>query len=271
MMGRRRSVATMPLPNVDHQPSQAPTDPPLRAAEARPKGLKSFLQAMRQRAVADYERDILDFLEPSGQPVALLDCGCNDGAWTQRLGARLGSGRLHGIEFVEERRRLAVSKGINALWGDLNNTFPFPEQHFDAVHASQVIEHLADTDAFIQEIWRVLKPGGYAIICTENLASWHNIFALLWGWQPFSLANVCEKKFQIGNPLALHNGEAASNPKSWLHTRVFAYRGLKEVFAEHGFKIERATGSGYFPLPSFLGRLDPRHAAFLTLKARKPR
>jgi SAM-dependent methyltransferase len=224
---------------------------------------------MRNRAVEGYKKSILACLEPSKQPVALLDCGCDDGKWTLELGRQIGNVRLFGIEIVEEQRQLALDRGIDARPGDLNSRFPFSNEKFEVVHANQVIEHLADTDNFIKEIWRVLKPGGYAVICTENLASWHNIFALALGWQPFSLSNVCETQFQIGNPLAIHSDEPAKNPKSWQHVRVFAWRGLKEVLVAHGFSVETYKGSGYYPLPNWLSKLDPRHAAFLTIKVRK--
>ncbi|NPV04073.1 MAG: class I SAM-dependent methyltransferase [Syntrophaceae bacterium] len=232
--------------------------------------IKTVLRNMRNRAVSDHRRCILECLEPSAREVALLDCGCDDGEWTLRAGARIGNARLYGIEIVDERRRHAERKGIAARPGDLNERFPFPDEFFDAVHANQVIEHLADTDRFIGEIRRTLKPGGYAVICTENLAGWHNILSLVLGWQPFSLTNVSERRFQIGNPLALHQGEEAESPGSWQHRRVFSYRGLREIFLVHGFTIERTLGSGYYPLPGFLAKLDPRHAAFLTLKVRKP-
>lgn len=224
---------------------------------------------MRNQAVADYSRCILKCLEPSQKEISLLDCGCDDGEWTLQLGARVGAVRLYGIEIVDERRQASLRKGILAELGDLNEQFPFENGQFEIVHANQVIEHLTDTDNFIKEIWRTLKPGGYAVICTENLGSWHNIFSLVFGWQPFSLTNVCEKRFQIGNPLAIHYEVAPSNPQSWQHNRVFAYRGLKEIFAVHGFVIERIEGSGYYPLPNGFSKLDPRHAAFLTLKIRK--
>lgn len=233
--------------------------------------LRDWLRRLRQAAVADYERCILSFLEPGVSPVSLLDCGCDDGVWTSRLGARVGNVRLSGIEIVPERRESAQQRGIDARAGDLNREFPFADASFDVVHANQVIEHLSDTDRFIKEIRRVLKPGGYAVICTENLASWHNVFSLILGWQPFSLANVSETRFQIGNPLALHAGERSVNPQSWQHQRVFAWRGLREVFLEHGFKVERCEGSGYYPLPNGFSKIDPRHAAFLTLKVRTSR
>ncbi len=231
--------------------------------------VKSLFKRMRNRAVSDYSRCILDCLEPSKTEVSLLDCGCDDGDWTLRLGDRVGAARLYGIEIVEARRQEAMRKGIHAEPGDLNRRFPFEDGQFDVVHANQVFEHLQDTDRFVSEIWRTLKPGGYAVICTENLGSWHNIGSLVFGWQPFSLTNVSAKRFQIGNPLAIHQGEAPSNPQSWQHNRVFAYRGLQEIFTVHGFVIERIEGSGYFPLPNGLSKLDPMHAAFLTLKVRK--
>jgi ubiquinone/menaquinone biosynthesis C-methylase UbiE len=225
---------------------------------------------MRNRAVMDYRRKILACLELSRQQVALLDCGCGDGKWTEELGRRIGSVQLSAIEIVEEQRQLALDRGIDARAGNLNDEFPFPDEKFDVVHANQVIEHLADTDSFIKEIRRVLKPGGYSVICTENLASWHNILALVLGWQPFSLSNICETRFQIGNPLAIHSNEPAKNPKSWQHVRVFSWRGLKEILVAHGFLLESYEGSGYYPLPTWFGKLDPRHAAFLTIKVRKP-
>lgn len=224
---------------------------------------------MRKNAVKDYEKCILEFMEPSSSLISLLDCGCNDGDWTLELGRRIGNVSLFGIEIVEERRQIAVEKGVDARAGDLNDTFPFQDQSMDIVHANQVVEHLSDTDSFIREIRRVLRPGGYAVICTENLSSWHNIFSLILGWQPFSLSNVCESRFQIGNPLAIHNEEPSINPKSWQHQRVFAYRGLRDVFTGHGFEVVNYEGSGYYPLPSRLSKIDPRHAAFLTIKVKK--
>ncbi len=227
------------------------------------------MHKMRQTAVEDYRKCILDCLEPALGQALLLDCGCDDGEWTIQLGTRLVNARLFGIELVEERRALALQKGIDARHADLNDLFPFPDETFDVVHANQVIEHVTDTDHFIEEIQRVLKPGGYAVICTENLGSWHNIFALLLGWQPFSLSNITDRRFQIGNPLAIHHGESSTNPKSWQHCRVFSYRGLRDVFEVHGFKVVQIEGSGYFPLPSGIAKLDPRHAVFLTVKIRK--
>lgn len=65
-----------------------------------------------------------------------------------------------------------------------------------------MIERLADTDVFVADLGRVLAPGGYAVVSTENLAGWHNVFALVLGWQPLSLTNVSETRLGLGNPAA---------------------------------------------------------------------
>jgi SAM-dependent methyltransferase len=50
---------------------------------------------------------------------------------------------------------------------------------------------------------------------------------------------------------------------------------LKEIFEIRGFKVEGLVGAGYYPFPkplsSTLSALDPRHSAFIIVKARKPK
>jgi len=38
----------------------------------------------------------------------------------------------------------------------------------------------------------------------------------------------------------------------------------------HGFVHASVLGAGYYPLPSRLARVDRRHAAFITIAARRP-
>ena len=45
---------------------------------------------------------------------------------------------------------------------------PFRDGQFDALFAGEVIEHVTDVPATLSEWWRVLKPGGVAIITTPN-------------------------------------------------------------------------------------------------------
>lgn len=225
-----------------------------------------------EQADADYRRAIRRLTEPN--PSALVvDCGCGDGASTLDMIARIQPREIWGIEADANIASAAESKGIRVVISNLNTPLPIDSSVADVVLSNQVIEHLQDTDLFMAEVWRILRPGGYAIICTENLASWHNIFALLLGWQPFSLSNISSRTMGLGNPLALHRREEA--PIVWMqHLRVMAHDALVDLSVLHGFTVEAVRGAGYYPLPgrisAHLATLDPRHAAFLALKLRKP-
>jgi SAM-dependent methyltransferase len=240
----------------------------------------NYITKIWGEAEKEYKEKILSLIEKNPQGT-MVDLGCDDGEWTMKLARAMKArkGNIYGVDVVKERYLLAKKKGIVVIDSDLNKKFPFKNGEFDFVHANQVIEHLWDLDLFAKEIKRILKKGGYAIICTENLSSWHNIFALLLGYQPFSLTNISFKG-AIGNPLAFHSEDLVNDESAWKrtygawhHTRVLSYGGLKDIFVKHGFKVDYYSGFGYFPLPSqvasVMSSLDPRHAAFPVLKVRK--
>ena len=164
-------------------------------------------------------------------------------------------------------------KGINVIAADLNKKFPIKDNSFGVVVSDQVIEHLTDVDNFVKEIFRILKQEGYAVIATENLSSWNNLFALLLGYGPPSLTYSAEKRIE-GGPLSPHHGENITfeYPR---HVYIFTYQALKEMFLLHGFSVERLIGGGYYPCPKFLmkimSKIYPRHSQFLIIKVRKRR
>ena len=193
--------------------------------------LKKLFNNLWDNAYQGNNHNIISLLEHN--PTAkFLDLGCNDGAWTNKCAKKLGE-----------------------------------DNSFDVIHANQVIEHLYDTEKFMLEINRLCKSGGVIVLSTENASSWHNIFALMLGWQMFSLTNICSSG-GIGNPLAIHRGETQSC-KPMEHIRIFAYRGLVEYVEKFGFKVESILCSGYYPLPNWFAKIDPRHGHFITIKAIK--
>lgn len=237
-----------------------------------PEAAKRMMQRLWDEADADYRSQILALLprDPSG---TLLDVGCDDGAWTAQLAARaeLAPDRVAGIEVVENRRAIATGRGFDVRGGDLEARWPFDDDAFSVVHANQVIEHVKRLDHFLEELRRVLRPDGLALVCTENLASWHNVAALVLGHMPFSLTNISNRG-AIGNPYALHAGEDFIAGESWQHIHVVTLGALEHLFTLHGFRVEHRFGAGWYPATGSLGRRfarrDPRHAHFIGVLAR---
>jgi SAM-dependent methyltransferase len=226
-------------------------------------------------AESAYRAEILDALPQPRSSARLLDVGCDDGAWTEAVRRTLGvsPAHVHGLEVVPSRAELARARGFDVREGNLDRTWPFDDESFDVVHANQVIEHVSRLDHFVEETKRVLRPDGQAIVCTENLSSWHNVLALGLGYQPFSLTNISSRR-PVGNPLALHGGESG-RPESWQHVHVLSLTGLRDLFEAHGFAVEHSWGSGYHPfsgrVAARLAAADPRHAHFIGIVATERR
>jgi len=229
--------------------------------------MKKLLEKIYTNAVNLNYKNIL-VLFKINKKAQFLDLGCDDGTFTMKIAKKINTTKVYGVEIVKERIAMAQKKGIRVEKFDLNNRFHFENNFFDVIHANQVIEHLYNSDSFISEIFRILKPDGYAIISTENASSWCNIFASIMGWQIFSLTNFSSKKQGIGNPFSLHRN-ADVYLDSWNHIRIYNIRGLKEYLETFGFKVEAIRGAGYFPLPGFRGNIDKTHCHFVTFKIRK--
>lgn len=205
-----------------------------------------------------------------------LDLGCGDGKFTMEFAKVIKPKEVYGIEFIDEDRSKAEKRGIKCLKSDLNSKFDFPDESFDFILSSQNIEHLHNTRLYLEECYRCLKKGGQLIILTENLASWTNIGALFFGWQPFSTTNM--NGWCIGNPLIHHNGDPRDEKfiqkyqdtqisGTIGHVRVLAYCGLSDLLNKVGFEQIKMATTGYFPfwgkISDVLCLLDKRHGNFL--------
>lgn len=208
---------------------------------------------------------------------AVLDCGCGDGEFTTLLKKVQKKADFFGIEIDESLAKKAKGRKIAVKLSDLNLKFPFKTGTFDVVVADQVIEHLWDLDNFVSEIRRVLKTKKYAIISTENLASWHNNFALMLGLQPFSGPAPSNKHFMGFHPLASEKRRYLKKSKKALaassHTKVLTLCALIGLLEAYGFKVQEVKTAGYLPLPHivsrFISNLDKRHSLFVTVLVKK--
>jgi SAM-dependent methyltransferase len=69
---------------------------------------------------------------------------------------------------------------------------PFAPAMFDTVLATQVIEHVTQPDRMLQEMSRVLKPGGYMILTAPQYWRLHEIPHDYYRFTPYGLRHLVE-------------------------------------------------------------------------------
>jgi SAM-dependent methyltransferase len=241
---------------------------------------------MQRMVSAAYVRSCRRCNEWSGRRVAalrpqsLLDVGCADGSFLFEY-LDYKPANFCGIEASPSLKKQAEARGIKVQAVDLNGVWPYPDNTFEVVHCAQVIEHLHNTRLFVQEIKRVLQPGGTALITSENLTSLLNTGAMLLGYTPFTLMRCCG--WYLGNPLGLHyqehveEGVPITDPAFagvTGHIRALSVLQAKELFERLDFPAE-VSSIGLMPLPDSLGRqlesFMPRRGHLLLIEAKKPR
>lgn len=241
--------------------------------------LASYIAMYRERRA--FLKRLLDVSENG----VLLDCGCREMKTTQEISEIIRPSIVIGIDHEFQALKQAAMGNTVRIQADLNAPLPLPDNSVDVASAIDVIEHLVEPYIFAKEVYRVLKPGGYFVVDTPNLASWHNVVALIIGMQPFSGPNVKTMRDSESGFVR----EIKESTYSWSqesdyyndierrlskHIVVMAYRALVQLLREQGFKIEIAEGFGYYPFPPLIARLlqklDKMHAHHIVVKARKP-
>ena len=106
----------------------------------------------------------------------LLDAGCGTGWFSQK--AFESGACVTAIDLSESLVKITSQKvpGVHGIVASIME-LPFPDNHFDYVISSDVIEHTPDPQKATLEMIRVLKPGGKICVTTPNKTIWY--FSLL--------------------------------------------------------------------------------------------
>lgn len=165
----------------------------------------------------------LSLIEPSFSKIEVLDIGCYDGEISKRIKDKLGNCEVYGIDISDNTGEEAEKKGIIFKFNDLNEGIDFPDNIFDLVFAGEIIEHIYDTDFFIDEIKRILKPKGVLVITTPNLLSFGRRIGYLIGKGVYMEASLTYPK----------------EPQPAGHIRFFTKDLLIGFMDSKGFKLEK--------------------------------
>jgi 2-polyprenyl-6-hydroxyphenyl methylase/3-demethylubiquinone-9 3-methyltransferase len=120
------------------------------------------------------------------QGLRVLDLGCGGGLAAACLAQR--GARVVGMDLSRASLRVAArhthrpGRPEAVFACGRAETLPFADASFDVVWCTDVLEHLSNLPAAIDQIARVLKPGGLFLYDTIN-RSWLSRLLVIWFWE----------------------------------------------------------------------------------------
>lgn len=171
---------------------------------------------------------VVSLIPPTGR---ILDVACGDGMTLSLVNAR----EKHGIDINAANVERAKKRGVKALCRDVEQGLPYKDGFFDMVITEGLLQHLYAPETLVEEIRRVLKPGGLFVgSIPNNYHIWHRV------------------AYALGRPQSsfLFRDRAAQVSSSFFNLTKF-----KALLAQ-GFDIEICTGKpGRFSslMPSLFG------------------
>jgi len=172
---------------------------------------------------------VIEWLAP--QPgERILDLGCGDGQLTRRIAAT--GALVTAIDASLEMVAAARGRGVAADHGSAE-ALPYTDQAFDAVFTNAVLHWVRDQDKMMQQVRRVLRPGGRFV---AEMGGHGNIAAI---------------RVAFAAVLTRH-GFAALADRGNYYPTLDAYT---HRLQKHGFGVERML---HFPRPTLLGEAGMR-------------
>lgn len=177
----------------------------------------------------------LEITPPGGPEMRVLEMGAYLQI-TPALKTRLGYGEVRGCYYGpvgKVDRRVARSPEGEEFACEIEHfdaerdAFPYADEYFDTVLCCELVEHLReDPMHMMQEVNRILKPGGHLVLTTPNICSLRAIAAILEGYHPGFFPAYIRPAKEGEEPDARHN-------------REYAPREVAMLLEDSGFEVTR--------------------------------
>ncbi len=139
-----------------------------------PQQYDAWFQTPIGRLIKAYDiKIVIDLLRP-GQGEMILDAGCGTGIFT--LDFLAAGAQITGLEIslpmLIGAGQKARGYSFNGVRGDMIY-LPFKENSFDKAVSITALEFIQDAKGAVNELFRVVKPGGWVVVATLNsLSPW---------------------------------------------------------------------------------------------------
>jgi SAM-dependent methyltransferase len=174
---------------------------------------------------AGQERRLNMILTAAGNHLAgcMLENGCGIGMYLQHLIPHVRS--IIGLEYDMDRVREAHTHSphiVNGVCEDL----PFNSTMFDVILSHEVLEHVRDDRQSVEEMVRVLKPGGVIVLFVPNLGYPFETHGIYW-----------RGRYHFGNIPLVHYFPSQWRKQLAPHVRVYSTADLERLFRNLPIKI----------------------------------
>lgn len=144
--------------------------------------VKYFLDALRYKIKYSFDKQAPNFIDAIDKtdgryklllntillkkPNLILDVGCGKGRYLKNLLEDVPEAKLYGVDLSLEVMK-DLPNQVEQKQGSLTN-LPYSNQSFDLVFACESLEHCINLNGAINELERVIKPGGALIVIDKN-------------------------------------------------------------------------------------------------------
>ena len=161
----------------------------------------------------------------------ILEVGC--GAGTDLIRFARGGAQCVGVDLAQSSIALARTNfSIDGRQAQLlvadGQSLPFPDRVFDFVYAHGVVQYTNDPQALVDEVRRVLRPGGAAVFQVYNRISWLNAISRVTNVELEHVDAPVYRKFSIHEFRGLLKG--------FSRVRIVAERFPVKTRLHHGLK-----------------------------------
>jgi SAM-dependent methyltransferase len=167
-----------------------------------------------------------------------------------------------GCDIAVPEEKLPCFERVNLNEASLADAFA--GQCFDVVFCGEVIEHVFNPDALLEDLHGLMGPDSLLVLSTPNLAYWVNRLLLLAGVSPLFVENSARVKLGRRSRF-LGQGNTTQG-----HIRLFTYRAMRELLELQQFELlrVRAVPVWSFPVDRLICRLSPSLAPDVVYVAR---
>jgi 2-polyprenyl-6-hydroxyphenyl methylase/3-demethylubiquinone-9 3-methyltransferase len=213
-----------------------------------PKGKFAPLHRMNPTRLAFLRDEILrHFSRDAGatrrplQGLSVIDVGCGGGLVTEPM-ARMGA-QVTGLDAAEEavaaarKHAVGVCREIEYRVGAAETLAAAGDDKFDVVLALEIVEHVADLNAFLVACASLVKPGGLLVLSSINRTP-----------EAYAFAIVAAERILRWVPVGSHDYDKLVKPEE-LHAALNGLMGL-DVRGPYGLVFRALSGKWELGLDS---------------------